>query len=345
MTDAMRIGAMTGPGAIELQSVSIPDPGPGQVLVRLRATAICTWEQRTYAGRQHNTFPFVGGHEMAGDVVAIGPGPVNELAVGDRVAVGPASCGRCHWCLTGQDRACRDHYAGAVKYGDAWGPGGFAEYKLHPANGVFRIGETPYQLASLAEPLSCAVHVMRLLDVRVSQDVVIQGAGVMGLLNVIAAKQRGARVIVSELDAERLARAKAHGADETIDATIEDPIARVKELTEWRGAEAVIAAIGSSAANEQGIAMLSERGRFVLFAATHPEPEFSIQPNPMHNRETGVIGAVSKDKADFYTAVRLLRYGLVDLTPLIEATYPFDRLREALDHAIRPGSYRVIVTQ
>ena len=336
---------MTAPGAIELRTVELPVPGPGQVLVRLRATAICTWEQRTYSGRQHMTFPFVGGHEMAGDVVAIGPGTVNELEVGDRVAVGPASCGRCHWCLTGQDRSCRDHYAGAVRYGEAWGPGGFAEYKLHPANGVFRIADTPYELASLVEPLSCALHAMRLLDTRVSEDVVILGAGVMGLLNVVAAKQRGARVIVSEIDAGRLARARAFGADELIDASAADPVARVKELTDGRGAEAVIAAIGSREANEQGLAMLSERGRFVLFAATHPEPEFSIQPNPMHNRETGVVGAVSKDKQDFYTAIRLIRYGLVDLAPLIEATYPFARIGDALDHAIRPGTYRIIVTQ
>ena len=173
----------------------------------------------------------------------------------------------------------------------------------------------------------------------------ILGAGVMGLMNVIAAKQRGARVIVSEIDADRLARARAYRGRRAHRRERRDPVARVKALTEGRGAEAVIAAIGSREANEQGMAMLSERGRFVLFAATHPEPEFTIQPNAMHNRETGVVGAVSKDKQDFYTAIRLIRYGLVDLAPLIEATYPFARIGEALDHAIRPGSYRVIVTQ
>lgn len=342
---AMQIGAMTAPGAIEFRSVDVPTPVAGEVLVRLRATAICTWEQRTYSGVQHNTFPFIGGHEIVGEIAAIGPGGAAELQIGDRVAIGPSACGRCHWCLTGQDRACKQHYAGAPRYGDAWGPGGFAEYKIHPANGVYAIGDAPYTTAALAEPLSCALHAMRMLDVRVSQDVVVIGAGVMGLMNVLAARKHGARVIVSEIDRDRLEKASAMGADELIDASREDPVERVKELTEGRGAEAVVAAIGHPKANEQGLAMLSEKGRYVLFAAAHPEPTLELSPNTLHNRETGVIGVVSKEKQDFYAACRLIRYHGVDLRPLVEATYPLDRLREAMDHAIRPGTYRIVVEQ
>ena len=345
LPDSMRIGTMTAPGAIEFRSADLPKPAPGEVLVRLRATAICTWEQRTYSGVQHNTFPFVGGHEIAGDVAAIGPGGANQLKVGDRVAIGPSSCGRCHWCLTGQDRSCAQHYAGAVRYGDAWGPGGFAEYKLHPANGVYSIGDTPYDLASLTEPLSCALHAARLLAPGIGQDAVVIGAGVMGLMNVLALKKHGARVIVSEIDAGRMARARQMGADEIIDASKEDPVARVKELTEGRGAEAVVSAIGHAKANEQGMAMLSEKGRFVLFAAAHPEPAFELSPNTVHNRETGVFGVVSKEKQDFYAATRLIRYAQVDLRPLVEQSYPLDRLQEAMEHAIKPGTYRIIVTQ
>ena len=341
----MEIAAMTAIGEIGLRTVELPRPGPNQALVRLRATAICTWEQRSYSGAQSNKFPFVGGHEMAGDVVAIGPGGANLLKVGDRVALGPSSCGRCHWCLTGQDRGCVQHYAGAVVYGDAWGPGGFAQYKVHPADGLYAIGDAPYDVASLSEPLSCALHTARLLDLRVAEDVVVIGAGVMGLMNVLALKKHGARVIVSEIDTDRLALAKRLGADELIDASVEDPVARVKALTEGRGAEAVISAIGHQKANEQGVAMLSEKGRFVLFAAAHPEPEFTLSPNTWHNRETGVFGVVSKEKQDFYTAARLIRYGQVDLRPLVQATYPLERIRDAMDHAIRPATYRIVVEQ
>jgi len=339
----MRVGVMAGVHDIRVEDIATPVPGLGEVLVRLRATAICTWEQRSFSGAQANKFPFVGGHEMAGEVAAIGEGTQTDLQVGERVAIGSASCGKCHWCMTGQDRACKQHYGVVSKYGDAWGPGGFAQYKIQVADGVYRVGDAPFETAALSEPLSCAIHASRLLDIRVGQDVVVIGAGVMGLMNVVAARQHGARVIVSEVDPNRLAMAKRMGATELIDASKVDPVARVKELTEGRGAEAVIAAIGHEKANEQGLAMLSDRGRFVLFAAAHPEPAFTIAPNEMHNRETGVFGVISGDKQDFYAATRLIRYGLVDLSPLIDIRYPLAEIAQALEHAIKPGTYRVIV--
>jgi L-iditol 2-dehydrogenase len=344
-TATMRVGVMEGVRDIGLQDFAIPQPAAGEILVRVRATAICTWEQRSYSGAQHNTFPFVGGHEIAGEVVALGPGVSAEVKPGDRVALGPSSCGKCHWCLTGQDRACKQHYAGAVKYGAARGPGGFAEYKVHPADGVYPIGNAPFDQAALTEPLSCAIHATRMLGIYLGEDVVVLGAGVMGLMNVIAAKKRGARVIVSETDPRRLAMAGRMGADELIDATKLDPVERVKELTGGRGAEAVIAAIGHAKANEQGTAMLADRGRYVIFAAAHPEPPLTLSPNELHNRETGVIGVVSKDKQDFYAASRLIRYGQVDLAPLIDVRYPLGELRAAMEHAIQPGTYRVIVEE
>lgn len=339
----MRVGVMAGVHDISVQDIPIPVAGPGEILVRLRATAICTWEQRSYSGAQGNKFPFVGGHEMAGEVAAIGPGTDTDLQIGERVSLGSASCGKCHWCMTGQDRGCRQHYGVVSKYGPAWGPGGFAQYKVQAADGVYRVGDAPFETAALAEPLSCALHANRLLGHRVGQDVVVLGAGVMGLMNVVAARQYGCRVIVSEVDPARLAMARRMGATELIDATKVDPVARVKELTEGRGAEAVIAAIGHEKANEQGMAMLGDRGRFVLFAAAHPEPVFTVAPNEMHNRETGVFGVVSGDKQDFYTATRLIRYGLVDFSPLIDARYPLENVGAALEHALEPGTYRVIV--
>ena len=340
----MSVGVMVAPGRIELREMPVPVPGPGEVLVRLRASAICTWEQRTFSGRQPNDFPFVGGHETAGEVVALGPDVTGGPSVGDRVSLGPSSCGRCHWCLTGQDRACARHYAGAVRYGDAWGPGGFAEYKVHPADGCYPVGETPFEVAALVEPLSCALHAVRLAGVGVADDAAVLGAGVMGLLNVVALKKHGARVLVSEIDPHRLERARAFGADETIDATSVDPVERVRELTEGRGAAVVVAATGSPAANEQGLAMLAERGRYVLFASAHPEPSLTLSPNELHDRETAVLGAVSKDKQDFYAAARLVRYGQVDLGPLVDRTYPLGELEAALAASLERGTYRIVVT-
>lgn len=343
--ETMLVGVMTGPRAVELREVRIPEPDVNEVLVRIRATAICTWEQRSYSGQQENRFPFVGGHESAGEIVAIGSGVSDELVLGAPVTIGSAACGQCHWCRTGRDRMCRQHYAGAVSYGDAWGPGGFAQYKVHPASGIYPIHPaTPWEHAAMAEPLSCALHAARQLLVGVSDDAVVIGAGVMGLLNVVALKKHGARVIVSEIDPERLARARQLGADVAIDASAEDPVARVRELTDGRGAEHVITAIGSAAANEQAMAMLSDRGRLVLFASAHPMTPLVVDPNEMHNRETGVIGALSSEQVDFHVANRLIGLRQVDLAPLIERVFPLGELTEALEASIAPGTYRMIVT-
>lgn len=341
----MRVGVMTGPGAIEIREVPVPRPGVNEVLVRVRATAICTWEQRSYSGQQENKFPFIGGHEIAGEVVELGPGVSSEIVMGQAVTIGSAACGQCHWCRSGRDRMCPQHYAGVARYGDAWGPGGFAEYKVHPASGIYPIpGQASWEAISLAEPLSCALHAVAQLDVRVADDAVVLGAGVMGLMNVVALKKHGARVIVSEIDPDRLAKARELGADITIDATSEDPIARVRELTQGRGAEHVIVAIGSGKANEQAMAMLADRGRLVLFASAHPMTPLEIDPNEMHNRETGVIGSLSSEQADFQAAARLIGLGQVDLRPLIQRSFPLTDLAAALDASVEPGTYRMIVT-
>lgn len=342
--DQMRIGVMTGVGEIEMREVAMPRPGANEVLVRIRATAICTWEQRSYSGQQSNKFPFLGGHEMAGEVVEIGAGVSDNFAAGDHVVIGSSACGQCHWCRTGRDRACKQHYAGAPRYGDVWGPGGFAEYKTHPASGIYKIDPgVSWEEACLAEPFSCALHAVRLLGVGVADDAVVIGAGVMGLMNVIALKKHGARVIVSEIDPERLAKARELGADVLIDATKEDPVARVKELTDGRGADHVITAFGSGKANEQAMAMIADRGKLVLFASAHPMTPLEIDPNLMHNRETGVIGSLSSEQADFEVAARLIGLRGVDLRPLIQTSFPLTELRAALDASIEPGTYRMIV--
>ena len=165
----------------------------------------------------------------------------------------------------------------------------------------------------------------------------------MGLMNVIALKKHGARVIVSEIDPDRLAKAVELGADVAIDATRDDPVARVKELTNGRGVEHVVTAIGSGRANEQAMAMLSDRGRLVLFASAHPETPLVIAPNEMHNRETGVVGSLSSEQYDFHVASRLIGLGQVNLRPLIQESFPLTELAAAMDASIQPGTYRIIV--
>lgn len=337
-----RMGVIPEPHKVEFREITLPALGPGEALVRQRATAICSWEYRTYSGTQSNRFPFIGGHETAGEVIAVGES-CGALKVGDRVAIGPTPCGACHWCRTGADEAC-EQSAPVVTYDDMWGPAGFAEYRVHPAKGLYSIGDAPYELGCLTEPLSCALHGVRMLGVTVGQDAVVIGAGVMGLMNVIALKLHGARVIVTEVDPARLALARQMGADETVDATHEDPMEAVKRLTGGRGAEHVILAIGGPKATRQGWNMVSRRGRLLLFAAAHPDVEIVSSASELHGHETGLVGTIRMDTVDFYAASRLIALGQVDLRPLVADSYALDDLKAALDAASVPNTYRTIVT-
>src|ERR1700737_1615921 len=133
----MQAGVLVATRSLELQSFPVPRPGPGQALVQVRATALCTWEQRTYQGIQDIKTPFVGGHETAGIVAAVGDG-VHVSRVGDRVTLGPVDCGECDYCRRGYPARCEQRLGGFSLDG-AWGPWGLAEYKLVSARALCAI--------------------------------------------------------------------------------------------------------------------------------------------------------------------------------------------------------------
>jgi threonine dehydrogenase-like Zn-dependent dehydrogenase len=339
----MQAGVLVAPLSLELRSFRVPKPGPGQVLVRVRATALCTWEQRTYQGIQAIKTPFVGGHETAGTVVALGDG-VQLLGVGDRVALGPVACDECYYCRRGLPARCEQFVARFV-LDETWGPWGLAEYKLVPARAAFVVPpDLSFEEAALAEPVSCVVHSVRALQPELGDDVVVIGAGPMGLLNALVLKCRGARVIVCELDAARRDKARALGAHVVLDPAVGDPVAAVKGLTGGRGADAVVAAAGSARVDELAFALVGKAGKVVLFASAHPSLPLSVDHNLIHKNEVDVLGVEGKDVDDFRIAVRLLSERLIDVRPLIDALVPLTQLEEAFQRAIRPDSYRIVVT-
>ncbi len=340
---SMRAAVLVAPHNLELREFEVPRPGPGQALVRLRATALCTWEQRTYQGIQHVQTPFVGGHETAGVVAALGEG-VMRANVGDRVTLGPVACDECSYCRRGFAERC-ESYLGRFALEGAWGPWGLAEYKLVPARALFVVpAELTFEEASLAEPISCVVHSVRKLQPELGDDVVVIGAGPMGLLNLLVLKRRGARVIVCELDAARREKALALGADLVLDPHDGSFPAQVHAVTEGRGADAVVAAVGSASVNSLAFEMVGKTGRVVLFASAHPSPALEVDHNLIHKNEVDVLGVEGKTVQDFAIAVRLLSRRLIDVRPLIDRTVPLGDLETAFELAIRPDTYRVVVT-
>ena len=176
---------------------------------------------------------------------------------------------------------------------------------------------------------------------------VVIGAGTMGLINAQVAKAYGCRVIVSEMIPKKLETARAMGF-EVIDCNQADPVEEVKRLTEeeGKGTDAVIAAVGVTAANGSGSEMMIKEkdGKLLLFAAGYPAPELHIDSNEMHYRRMELIGTFGADNEDFQEAARALSTGVVDVSKLIEEkTFKLDQIQEAFEEASRPGMYRVCV--
>jgi L-iditol 2-dehydrogenase len=339
----MRAGVLVAPRTVLVRSFEVPRPARGEVLVRIRSTALCTWEQRTYQGIQDIKTPFVGGHESAGMVAAVGEG-VRLLAPGDRVTLGPVACDECYFCRRGFPARC-EQWLGRFELDGTWGPWGLAEYKIVAARAAFKIPpELSFDEAALAEPVSCVVHSVRALRPELGDDVVVIGAGPMGLLNVLVLVARGARVIVCELDGARREKARLLGAHVVLDPGAGDVVQAVKELTGGRGADAVVAAVGSARVNELAFTLVSKTGKVVLFASAHPSAPLGVDHNVIHKGEVDVLGVEGKDVQDFRIAVKLLSDRLIDVRPLIDERVPLAELERAFQLAIRPDTYRVIVT-
>lgn len=339
----MKAAVFVAPKRVELREFPVPRPGPGQVAVRMRAIALCTMEQRVYLGKQQIALPWVGGHEMAGVIEDVGE-TQTIFEPGQRVAIGPHACGQCEYCRRGLSARCLTGFT-RTSYEGIPGGWGLSEYRLCSPAALYPLADDlSFDEAALSEPLSCAVHAIRTLGPDLAADVAVIGAGPMGLLNVLVAKRRGARVIVVELDAARRAKAQAVGADVVVDPGSQEAARAVADLTGGRGADAVIAAVGSGAVNLLAFDLVAKTGTVVLFAAAYPSEPLQLDPNTIHKGEIRVVGVEGKTVEDFSIAVRLLNQRLVDVRPLVETRFGLGRVVDALEAAIRPETYRVIVS-
>lgn len=333
MSETMRVAAITDVQKVELIEVPRQQAKPDGLLVRIRSVALCTWEQRTYSGVDtHTPKPFVGGHEYAGEIVEIGPEAATDLQVGDRVAIGPGSAGR------------HQQGTGVETYEGLWGPFGLSEYRAVPVDRAYRVAaDLPFEHACFAEPIACVIRGAAKLRVGLNDDVVVIGAGPIGMLNMMVAKLSGARVMVSDLDAGRREFAAKLGAHAVVDPTEGAAADQVKEITGGKGADKVIVAIGNHHANMDALGMVAEYGQVMLFASAYPPVEIPLDPNVVHQKQISVVGARHPSIPGFEVAVDLLSKRLLDVEPLIHEQVPLDDIERAFETAILPDTYRIIV--
>jgi L-iditol 2-dehydrogenase len=332
----MRVFRYYAPEDLRLEDVPVPEPGPGELLLRVRNCATCGTDVKIYFhGHRNLKPPRVIGHEIAGEVAALGDG-VEEHAVGDRVQVIAAvPCGECRECLNGRQNICENLTAIGYDY-----DGGFAEYLIVPEL-VLRVGgvnpipaDLTFEEAAMTEPLSCVLNGQELAHVGEGDDVVIVGAGPIGCLHARLARARGAsRITLVERSAERLELAAARVMPDEIVLAGEgiDAVAAVRSLSDDRGADVVIVAAPSASAQQDGIAMAANRGRISLFGSLPKgNSTISIDTNEIHYRELIVVGAANSTPAQNAAALAMIADGRVPVADLITETLPLERLPDAI---------------
>jgi len=174
-------------------------------------------------------------------------------------------------------------------------------------------------------------------------NVVVIGAGPIGLQHIQLARHQGARVISSELLERRLGKAREMGASDTIWASEEDDVKRVMELTDGRGADAVIIAAGTTEAEETGIAMAGPGGSVNIFAGTYPPGKITIDPNVIHYKELVLTGTHDYTPHDFTTALRLIQYGIVKVKPITSHVLPLDEIASGFDTVAERNGLKVVI--
>jgi len=331
----MKASVVHGPNDIRIEEVAQPQPQAGDLVVRVRASGICATDVKTLLGQGlPKELPTILGHEVAGEVFELGAG-VSEFSVGDRVAVYPiAVCGKCDYCLQNRHNLCRH------EFGLAHGiDGGFAEYVRIPrqiveAGGVVKIpDQMTFEQAAMAEPLSCGIAALRANRLRSGSTVAIVGAGPMGLIHLLLAKAKGAKVIVIEKLAKRRAIARQFGADYVVDPATEEPVAAVRTLTAGDGAEVVITSLGDPGVIEQSLPMTKKAGVFNIFGGPPAGSKICLDPRWLHYEEIIVTGSFAATPDDFRQALAMIANQEIDVNLLITDRFTLDSMLEAVERA------------
>ncbi|WP_328665857.1 zinc-dependent dehydrogenase [Streptomyces sp. NBC_00322] len=344
----MRVARFYAPGDLRLEDVPEPSPQPNEIKLRVRNCSTCGTDVKIFNhGHQHLSPPRVMGHEIAGEIAEVGA-EVDGWSVGDRVQVIAAvPCGDCQDCRRGRMTICPHQTSVGYQY-----DGGFAEYLIVP-HAVLKVdGLNPipngvsFAEASVAEPLACVLNGQELAGVGSGDDVVVIGAGPIGCLHVRLARARGARrVILADLNATRLEKSAALvRPDETVCGADGDIVEAILKLTDGRGADVVITAAASGAAQEDALRMTARRGRISLFGGLpKTAPTITLDSNLVHYRELTVVGANGSSPAHNKRALELIASGAVPVADLITHRMPLDNVLDAISTVAAGDAIKVTI--
>jgi L-iditol 2-dehydrogenase len=339
----MTAAVYRGVNDMRVETVPVPKIGPGELLVKVATCGVCGTDLKKIHTGSHSA-PRIFGHEMAGTVAAVGEG-VTRFEVGDRVMTfHHVPCGKCYYCRKQTPTQCELYKKVGVTAGFEPSGGGFAEYIrimdwIVAGRGVVRVPEgVPFEQAAFVEPVNTVLKGVKQLNLQPDDTVLVIGQGPIGLMHAFLAQRTGARVLTSDLYAERHAIAARFGLKDPIHAGSENVVDSVFKETEGRGADAVILAVGGNALIKTAMDAVRMGGKVLLFAQTQ-HGEATFDPGAVCMDEKTLMGSYSSsfEILDEVTDVVFDGYrNGFDLTRLISHRYTLEEAVEAIDVASHP---------
>lgn len=316
---------------LEVRDLPIPEPGSGEVLVKMKAAGICFSDvmilTNKYKGRVPVPIPMIMGHEGAGVIADVGKG-VERFSIGDKVGLNPLwGCGQCVNCINGYPNMCMNwRHLGITCDGT------FAEYRALPEFVASKLPDGVSLVdAAFLEPIALTVRTLDQVKPRLGDTVAIIGPGSIGMFHLQAFKSAGAaKVIVIGLDrdAKRFDIARKLGADHIVNGSTEDVVKRVKELTDGLGADIVVETANHPSTVPLAVNLAAARGRVVLFGLY---PEASISPLTLLRTGLTVAGDVAVLPSQFLRAIRWVQYQKVLAEPMVTCRFSVDQAKEGFE--------------
>jgi L-iditol 2-dehydrogenase len=315
----MRVAMYYNNRDVRLEELPVPKIGPGELLLRTRASGICGSDLMEWY--RIKKAPLVLGHEITAEVVDVGDG-VKGFNIGDRVfSSHHVACGKCRYCLNGHQSVCD------LLRSTHFDPGGFAEYirvpKINVELGTLRIPDSmTFDEGSFIEPLACVARAQRFGRLRAGQTVLVIGSGISGLLHIQLARARGAaRIIATDISEFRLNAAKQFGADATIHGSVDVP-AKLLELNDGRLADVVIVCTGALPAAQQATKSIDRGGTLLFFAPTAAGVDVPIPLFDFWRDEINVVTSYAASGDDLKESLELIRDHKVRVAEMVTHRLP-----------------------
>src|SRR5579872_4540273 len=344
----MQAAVYRGVNDVRVETVPVPQIGPGEMLLRVHSCGVCGTDLKKISTGSHSA-PRIFGHETSGVVAAVGEG-VTEYCPGDRVMVfHHIPCRKCFYCQHKTFAQCATYKKVGCTAGFEASGGGFAEYvrvmDWIVQQGTVRIPDgVSFEQACFVEPVNTCLKGIYALNLHPGETVLTIGQGPIGIILSVLSKRAGATLITSDLYPERLRIGSSFGLDLTIDASRTNVVERVRELTQGRGADAVILAVSSNALIRTAMDAARPGGRVLLFAQTQ-HGEAVIDPAAICVDEKSLVGSYSASVDLQEESVRFVMDREMDLERLVSHRFPLAESTQALQLAAhpQPSSMKILI--